>query len=369
MKHYLITIGFIILAHSVFSQWITEDKYKEAYKLIGADDPDDPGFEHVPIIDTFILKQTRAEIKRREQKFYNALDTLKKYKIYPDVKKPNRPKPIDSLSEDEKDSLYRLTQKNININYNYRGKRSSAFRTIFNYTTNLSLIKKHRSFLLTELHKTVFIDKHAGNNYKRYYSYLDISKSLRDSIDSMNWPEHYIIDARWGDTIAEQKIIDKFWNTLKDSAVDDFIDKHREIEDITRLLFLIDSKKTWDAFFKALQSDVEYYEFYNNEIRDRESGELHVVFYVETLLNHLLRVYNRYFLNDIQYFNSHVLNNMKLEDGGSFGVEVFYIQKINKYLSKKHKRKIKMKSYFLKRLASYPRKEFEQTHDVLPYEK
>jgi len=384
MKQYIITILFTILNHFSFSQWVTEEKYKEAYKDIDAGDT--IWFEEkIPLIDTLLIELAQDKINIRKQLFYNSIDTLRKHKKYPDLKEYDHYllKMRDSLPKNTLDSLRLINNKNFSINRNYRNKKNNAFKAIFNtsrnersnYPVDSLLIDKHKDFILSELNKIVFLENRGYKRHQLYYSYIDIPESLKDSIKNQKFcsVKENITDARWGDTLAEQKIIKDFWRLVQDSIdyhpVDIFINKsfvpkYPEIRDKTIDLFKVNSKKTWDVFFNALQSDYAYYKYWDNEIKDYNTGELNVTFTSESLTSMLLRIYNDYFYNDIEYYNKYILKNWTFQDYA--GLNKWYLEVVANYLSKKHKRKIVFKFKKLEWIECIPRDEFERKCDILP---
>ncbi|MCF6367201.1 MAG: hypothetical protein L3J35_13515, partial [Bacteroidales bacterium] len=194
------------------------------------------------------------------------------------------------------------------------------------------------------------------------------------SIENMKFysEKENITDARWGDKIAEQEIIKEFWRLVQDSvdynSVDIFVNKnylpkYPEIKKKTIDLFIVNSKNTWDVFFEALQSDYAFYKYWDN-IKVSGTDKFVVAFTVESLTSMLLKIYNEYYYNDIEYYNKYILRNRTFMDYA--GLNDWYLEVVAKYLSQKHNRNIKFKSNKLEWIVDFRRDEFEKRCDILP---
>jgi len=297
-------------------------------------------YYEITVIDSALLIQNQKEIEKRKKFFVSSLDSLRKYNKAPVLNFPKYKS--DTLTRAEMDSIFPIVNRLEDIHYKYYCKITNAFANLSEYTNNDSLLETNKEYLIRRLNEYVEITQDYGPSFAKLFSLLDIPKNVKDlllikitSSDPFMFRE---TRAKLGDSIDEQKVINEFINIIKDSIDENNnqYTKERELTKSANKLFFIDSKKTWNAFFEVLGKK---HRFYSDYFVDGEGKTLATCSFASRIL---LKAYNNYFYNDLEYFFKDILYLNPPPDCGDMQQYRFFYDAVAQYLSQKHKRIVKI---------------------------
>jgi hypothetical protein len=332
-KNMFLIIGLLFIYIQAQSQWFTIDEFnkwenylKQKYGFI----PDSA------IKRAFVNpKEKMLEFNLSKQQNYNNF-------FHKGIELLNYPQPTqedlrripwsnDTTPIHEQKRLEKYNKQVFFKKENYYEAKSKATYYLTEYWYNYPKLKEYNDFIIYMVTKSLYYD----NNWRRHntqvklLSLLNINPSLRDSLLAIPNLDD-VVRAKLGDTISENKVIDRFCQSFKDTILD-----RREIEFYVNNIFYLNTDKAITAFCKALEKS------HNLCIVDFE-GEEWICYLQYSLAEILTDCYNDYFENDLIYFREYIYKHPKFKgDNSAFNIRsIFYFQTISQYLSEKFNRNV-----------------------------
>lgn len=320
---FVITVILVVNLSGVKAQWYRAQDFINAKRILvelyGMEK-----FGFMPEVDTITLSQIRKEVQSWQKVLKTCIDTLAK-------PKPNFEK-IKITTGMDKTHIKEIQAKNSLISENesyWYQNRSNAVSLLAYYPYNYQEFNRYGNVLLP-------IVRYYINNFKSEYGYkiaafLDLPQTFSDSLkNSNNTP--LMVKARLQDTIAEQVIIENFKKCALDTLTNDSLPVY------TKMLFFINSEKSMNVFFDALQSHhaQRYYFKLSND------PEIFCRWY--SLAYRLLIAYQNYYPYEIRYFEKFIFNHPGIPDEQETSV---YFDAVSKYLSEKFNKSIKIQAYYM----------------------
>ena len=322
---FAITIAILELLNlnNLNSQWLKEQDFRNAKKtlveLYGVEK-----FGFMPDVDTTALKQIRKEVQMWQTLFENCIDTLTK-------PKPNfeKIKVIAGLNKDQIKEIQNENMRTSNKESSWHEHQTEAIGRLAYYPYNYSKLNNYSQLLIPIVRQ--YINNFNDETSYKIAAHLNLPVTFKDSLIKGN-KTPLMVKARLGDTIAERTIIEKFTRFAFDTLTNDSLPAY------TQMLFFINSKKTLSAYFDALQTyhaQRYYFKLYNDP-------EVFCRWY--SLAYRLLLAYQSYYPFEIRYFEKFIFNHPNIPDDQETSV---YYEAVSKYLSKKFKKNIKIRTYYM----------------------